>query len=262
MTLGTDKPLSGKRALVTGASRGIGLATTRSLVARGARVAMLARNGGRLEEAAAEFGSATITVEADLLDTGSLGRAFSRAAKEFGGLDILVNNAGISGLSTIEKLGDRELHAETMTNFGGTVACCREAIGLLRAAGGGDIINVSSSAVANPYPFMSIYAATKAAIESFSVALRREVQVDGIRVTVFRPGPTWTNFNEGWDETVQEEAFKAWAEGGYAGLAAAMEPETVGEAIASVASLPVGASMEFFELHPTLRSGQPPELRK
>lgn len=247
---------------MTGASRGIGLATTRALVARGARVAMLARTRARLEEAAAEFGEGALPVEAELTDPASLATAFARAAAELGRLDILVNNAGVSGLSTIEKLDDEALRAEVATNFVATVACCSHAIPLLRASGGGDIINVSSSAVADPYPFMSIYAATKAAVESFSVALRREVQGDGIRVTVFRPGPTWTNFNEGWDEAVQEEAFKVWAEGGYAGLTAAMEPETVGEAIASVAVLPAGASMEFFELHPTARAGQPPELRK
>ncbi len=261
MAAADDKPLAGKTALVTGASRGIGLATTRALLARGARVAMLARNGARLEEAAAEFAGTVITLQADLTEPASLKAAFAKVA-ETTGLDILVNNAGISGLSTIEALDDDGLRAEVMTNFVGTVACCREAIPLLRRAGGGDIINVSSSAVADPYPYMSIYAATKAAVESFSVVLRRELETDGIRVTVFRPGPTWTNFNEGWDPVLQDEALRVWAEKGYAGINGAMEPETVGEAIASVATLPAGASMEFFELHPTGQTGEPPAVRK
>lgn len=254
--------LSGRRAVVTGASRGIGLATARALVARGARVALLARGGKRLEQAAADLGEAATAIRADVSDPDSVRAAFTQVRAKLGGLDILVNNAGMAGLHTVEAASDKELRAQIDTNLLGVVYCARAAIPMLREAGGGDIVNVSSSAVADPYPYLSIYAATKAAVEMFSVALRREVAADGTRVTVFRSGPAWTAFNESWDAETAAKAYQAWEEGGYPGWGGSMDPDVVGGAIAQIVALPKQASTEFFELHPTIHAPSEPQVRK
>ena len=106
----------------------------------------------------------------------------------------------------------------------------------------------------DPYPYLSIYAATKAAVEMFSVALRREIKQDGTRVIVLRLGPSWTTFNERWDPDTADRAFKAWDEGGYAGWDGSMDPLIVGEAIAQALAYPPQAGMDFFEINPTAKA--------
>jgi len=256
------RSLAGATAVVTGASRGIGFAIARSLVGRGAHVALFARNRERLEAAAAELGSSALPVAVDVGDPASVRAGFARVHEARGGLDVLVNNAGIAGLGRIEDITDDDLRREIDTNLLGAVHCSRAAIPLLRAAGGGDIVNVSSSSVADPYPYLSIYAATKAALEMFSVALRREVKADGTRVIVMRLGPSWTTFNEAWDAGAAEKAFAVWQEQGYAGWDGSMDPEIAGESVARALELPPQAGMDYFEIAPTAKAPTEPVERK
>ena len=121
---------------------------------------------------------------------------------------------------------------------------------------------MSSSSVAAPYPYLSIYAATKAAVEMFSVALRREVKADGTRVMVLRLGPSWTQFNEGWKADIADKAFQAWHDGGYPGWDGSMDPAIAGESIARALELPAMAGMDFFEIAPTAKAPTEPEQRK
>jgi len=248
------RSLAGKVAIVTGASRGIGLAAARALAARGMRVAMLARDGAVLRESAAALGDAALPVVADVSDPTSVQGAFSAVHDRFGRLDVLVNNAGMAALARVEDVGDAELRAQVGTNLLGLVYCTRAAIPRLREAGGGDIVNVSSTSVGDPYPFLSIYTATKAAVETLSVALRRETRADGTRVIVLRCGPAWTAFGEKWDPDATQRALQSWATGGYAGLSGAMDPAVVGEAIAHAVALPAQASVELLEIGPTIHA--------
>lgn len=256
------RALAGKVAVVTGASRGIGFATARALVTRGMRVAMLARNAVSLHGAAAALGEAAIPVVADVSDAASVEAAFAQVDARCGRLDVLVNNAGMAALGRVEEVGDADLCAQVGTNLLGLVHCTRAAIPRLREAGGGDIVNVSSSSVKDPYPFLAIYTATKAAVEMLSVALRREVEADGTRVIVLRSGPAWTAFGERWDPEATARALSAWMEGGYAGLGAAMDPAIVGEAIAHAVASPAQAAFEFLEIGPTTRAPGPPDVRR
>jgi NADP-dependent 3-hydroxy acid dehydrogenase YdfG len=258
----TEPSLAGKVAVVTGASRGIGLAIARALARRGARLALIARDAARLREAAASIGAGVLAIAGDIGDPAAVRDAADRIVAHFGRLDILVNNAGLAGLHRIEDATDAELRAQIDTNLLGLVYWTRAAIPHLRAAGGGEILNVSSTSMKDPYPYMGIYSATKAAVESLSVALRREVKADGIRVTVFRCGPTWTGFGDHWDPDTAQRAFQAWAAGGYAGLAGCMDPDVVGEAVAQVLTLPAQACMEIFELDPTIHAPSAPLVRK
>jgi meso-butanediol dehydrogenase/(S,S)-butanediol dehydrogenase/diacetyl reductase len=259
---GQAQSLAGKVAIVTGASRGIGLATATSLAARGVRVAMLARNGSRLGQAATALGDAALPVPADISDPDAVRAAFARVNDQFGRLDILVNNAGMAGLHRVEDATDADLRAQVATNFLGVVYCTREAIPKLREAGGGDIVNISSVSVQDPYPYLSMYAATKAAVETFSVAVRREVKRDGTRVIVLRCGNTWTGFGEAWDAETLARAYQAWVAGGYAGPDGCLDPHVIGEAVAHTVASPVQACVEILEIGPTIHAPSEPPVGK
>ena len=269
----TPRSLAGKTALVTGASRGLGLAITEALVERDVRVAMLARGGnsdgseatnktGKLAEEAARLGEQASAIQADVADPDSVRSAFAEAAKLFDGrLDILVINAGVAELARVEDLADHELTAQLDTNLLGAMYCCREAVPLLRAAEGGDVVMISSTTVNDPYPWMAVYAATKAALENYAVSLRRELAEQGTRVTVLRCGPAWTNFNASWDPERAQVAYQEWEAGGYPGWAGAMDPAVVGLTVARTLELPEQACAELLEIDPTTAAPTEPASR-
>ena len=182
--------LEGKVAVVTGASSGSGLGITQRFVEEGATVAMLARGGERLAQTARDLGPDAIPIVADVGDPNSVGRAFSAIADRFDRLDILVNNAAVYRPCRVELLSDLDVDQQMRTNFAGPVYTCRAAIPLLRAAGGGDIVNTSSESTLHPFPMLSMYVATKAALEAFAVVLAQEVRDDDIRVTTVIQGAT------------------------------------------------------------------------
>ena len=211
--------LDGKVAVVTGASSGSGRGIAKRFFEEGASVEMLARGRERLESAAAEFGERAIPVATDLTDPDSVRAAFAVVDERFGKLDVLINNAAIYRPCAVEKLSDDDIAVQTGTNFLGPVYTCRAAIPLLRAAGGGDIVNVSSEATLDPFPMLSMYVATKAALEMFDRILAEELRDDNIRVTTlvqgtaFGPGGGSTDW--AWDPEHATEAGTMWAERGY-----------------------------------------------
>jgi NAD(P)-dependent dehydrogenase (short-subunit alcohol dehydrogenase family) len=182
--------LEGKVAVVTGASSGSGLGIARRFVEEGATVVMLARGSERLEQTAKDLGAEAIPIVADVGDPGSVGQAFSEIGDRFGRVDILVNNAAVYRPCRVELLSDLDIDQQMRTNFAGPVYTCRAAIPLLRAAGGGDIVNTSSESTLHPFPMLSMYVATKAALEAFAVVLAQEVRDDDIRVTTVIQGGT------------------------------------------------------------------------
>lgn len=250
-------PLAGRTALVTGGSRGLGFAAVEALCAAGARVALLARDERRLAEAAARLGPAALPIVADVAAPGSVREAFATARAAFGRLDALVNNAAIGRLHRLEDASDESLRAQVETNLLGVLHCCREAIPWLRAGGGGDIVNISSDSVRDPFPYLLVYAATKGGVEVFTHGLRRELRPDGIRVTLLRSGPALTSFGEDWEPELAELASRAWQEGGYLGADGVLDPRIVGESLVHALSRPAGAGVEVLELRPS--SGGPGE---
>ena len=180
--------LEGKVAVVTGASSGSGLGIARRFVEEGATVLLLARGGDRLERTAKELGSGAIPCVTDVSDPGSVGRTFAEVGDRFGRIDILVNNAAVYRPCRVELLSDPDIEQQMRTNFAGPVYTCRAAIPLLRAADGGDIVNTSSESTLHPFPMLSMYVATKAALEAFALVLAQEVRDDDIRVTTVIQG--------------------------------------------------------------------------
>ena len=242
--------LAGRVAIVTGASRGIGFAVAQALVAGGARVGMLARSEAPLRAAAARLGAAALAVPADVADPDSVRRAFASVARELGGLDVLVNNAAVAWPRTLEAASDAELTAMIGINLMGPLHCMRAAIPLMRARGGGEIVNVSSESVRHPFPLLGVYAATKAALETLSYAVKRELNVEGIRVTLLRSGAVATaGFASEWSAEELSEAMRLWQAGGYLQfIGTPMPPEVIAESIVHAITRPRGASVDVLEI--------------
>jgi NADP-dependent 3-hydroxy acid dehydrogenase YdfG len=178
---------TGRVAVITGASSGIGEATARALAADGHRVALLARRAGRIQVLADELGGGAIAIEADVTDRDSVVAAADRVQQELGGADILVNNAGVM-LTAPFGSDQREEHRRMIeTNLLGAMTTTEVFLYQLRAHHGGDLVNVSSVAGRVAPAGFAAYAATKWGINGWSEALRVELQPD-IRVMVIEPG--------------------------------------------------------------------------
>jgi NAD(P)-dependent dehydrogenase (short-subunit alcohol dehydrogenase family) len=241
--------LEGKAYVVTGASRGIGHCVARTLIGRGARVALVARNAADVSSAAAELGPKAVPIPADVGDRDAITGAIAQAADVFGGLDGIVNNAGATMVCRVENLTEAAILTQVRVNFLGVVYASQAAIPHLRRNGGGRIVNVTSAIVrhADEFPFLSIYAATKAAAERFAFALREEVKVDNIGVTVVSPGSTDTTFGAAASAEEAQEGLRKWIEMG-SHSDGAMPPDTVAAAIVHCLEVPPGTAFDFVEI--------------
>jgi len=201
--------LAGRVAVVTGGSRGIGLAIGAALLARGADVLITGRAERHLVEArevlerpvaghgtgepAATAGRLE-TAAADVRDPAAVERAMAKAVERFGGLDVLVNNAGIGAFRNVAEQSVEQWRETVDTNLTGVFHCCRAAIPHLRRRGGGWIINISSLAGQNPFAGGAAYCASKAGLNAFSEALMQELRYEDIRVSTIAPGSVRTEF--------------------------------------------------------------------
>lgn len=185
------KKLSGKVAVVTGASKGIGAAIAKEYAALGASVVVnysASKDNAEkiVKEIIAQDGKA-IAIQADVSKSVEVQKLFAKTKEAFGRLDILVNNAGIYKFGTIEEVTEEEFHRQFNINVLGLLLSTREAVKYFDDKGG-NIINISSVISTNPMPGASIYAATKGAVDTITVALSRELAPRKIRVNNIAPG--------------------------------------------------------------------------
>ena len=178
-------------AIVTGCSSGIGLRTAVELARRGDHVYATMRDparAGPLEEAASSAGVSVVVGQLDVTDDGSVARLVDRVSSEEGRIDALVNNAGRGFMGLVEETSDDELHAIFDTNVFGPLRTIRAVLPVMRATGGGRIVNVSSVNGNCPAAFAGPYSATKHALEALTFAMDVELRHEGIRVVVVAPG--------------------------------------------------------------------------
>lgn len=183
-----------RRALVTGASSGIGAAVARLLAAKGYRVALLARRRERLEALASELRDppAHRAIACDVTDPAALARAVEEAGAAFGGLDLVVSNAGIGYRARVADLEPEPLARLVATNLTAPLLLCRAALPHLRRGRSPVLVLVSSVLGRRGYPTQAAYAATKAGICSLGESLRLEWQREGVAVCTLDPGLTRT----------------------------------------------------------------------
>jgi NAD(P)-dependent dehydrogenase (short-subunit alcohol dehydrogenase family) len=185
-------------AIVTGGSKGIGLAIARAFVARGMQVVVSARSDDELERAVPTLGGEghAAGVRADVRDAGDAERLVRETVATFGGLDILVNNAGIGRFANVADMSIEHWRQIIDTNLSGVFHCCHAALPELRRRGGGYIVNISSLAGKNPFVGGAAYCASKAGLNAFSEALMQEVRHENIRVSYVMPGSVATGFGD------------------------------------------------------------------
>ena len=188
-----DLQLNGQVAVVTGASQGIGLAITRTLLEEGMRVVAASRRSSPELDALD-----VVHVPVDLLAPDAPAEVIARALETYGRLDAVVNNAGgpVPG-SPLPHAGfltrdDADWHGIFELNLHATVRVCRAALPVLVNAGGGVIVNVSSANARQPSPFNGEYSAAKAALTNLGQALSEEFAPQGVRVNTVSPGPVLT----------------------------------------------------------------------
>jgi NADP-dependent 3-hydroxy acid dehydrogenase YdfG len=191
--LSTDQN-TGRVAVITGASSGIGEATARALAADGHRLALLARRADRIQALADELGNGAIAIEADVTDRDSIVAAAERVQRELGGADILVNNAGVMLLAPFTSDQKAEIRQMVEVNLLGAMTATEVFLDQLRD-GGGDLVNLSSVAGRTARPGNAVYAATKWGMNGWSESLRQELQPD-IRVMVIEPGAVATELTD------------------------------------------------------------------
>lgn len=196
------RDLAGSVVAVTGATAGIGRATARLLIERGARVALLGRRQSRLHELVDELGDERVaTLCGDVADPETNRRLVAIAVERFGTLDSMVANAGIGTYGGIMDMSDEEIERMSATNFLGTVWSVRAAVPVMRAHGGGDLVILSSVAGLRGGATEAVYAATKFAQVGLAGSIDRELRTEGIRVTTICPAAVSTEFAMGTGRT-------------------------------------------------------------
>lgn len=240
--------LGGRVIAVVGASAGIGRATAECFLARGATVVLLARGKERLDEMATQLGDRAVPIAMDMADPNSVRAAFAAIASRFGKLDALLNVAGVARATLIEDATDEDIAYVAGINFLGPIYTTRAAIPLLRNAGGGDIINVSSEVTLDHLPFMTLYSSTKGGLEAFCRDMNRELKAEKIRVSAFVVGRTRTEFsptNIGTDTAAMREV---WDASGYSSRISGsvpMEPSEVADVLAFMVTRPLGLMLDL-----------------
>jgi NADP-dependent 3-hydroxy acid dehydrogenase YdfG len=231
--------LDSQTALVTGATRGIGLAIARALAAEGCNLILTGRDEAALRRVSRELASARIKVLAhacDVRNPESVDDLFRAARKQFRRLDILINNAGIAHANlTVDKLPLPLWKDVIDTNLTGMFLVTQGALGLMKR--GGTIVNNLSIAANRVFAGSAAYIASKHGALGFSNALREESRSKGIRVIALLPGATDTEiWNTFWPEAPRKKM---------------MTPATIAEAVIHAITLPPNATVETLEILPT-----------
>tara|TARA_B110000444_G_C18689478_1_gene523583 strand:- start:79 stop:876 length:798 start_codon:yes stop_codon:yes gene_type:complete len=241
--------------VVTGASKGFGLAIVKALLAEGANVGMTARNKHTLDAVIADLNTdQVIGISADVADFEAMKSAIKQIKEHFGGLNGLINNAGLSRPGLVEDLDEADLMLQVNTNFIGTVLSCKAAIPLLKGEKNPRIINISSATAwhMDEIYHMSIYGATKAAVERFSRDLYIEMHADNIGVTCIRPGAAMTNFADEFDVDKATVAVNATIDA-LPYMRSGMEAAHVAQAVVQTLSYPAGVAVDLLEIRPNQR---------
>lgn len=241
---------TGKVALVTGASSGIGEAAALALAQAGAMVAVTGRRADRLDALVAKIEAAAgralalpgdVAVEADAI------KSVADTVKQWGRIDILVNSAGVNEAGGVETLDLDKWRKVIDINLMGTIYTCAAAFPHMKAQGGGDIINISSTSGRRSAGAFASYSTSKFGVTGFTEALRQEGGSVGIRVSIVEPGATETEIADSisdpqWSAAIRQHVSKDGA----------MQPSDIADAIMFIVALPKRANVSQILIRPTI----------
>ncbi len=196
--------LTGKVAVITGASSGIGEATARLLAKEGVSVVLVARRKDRIDALAAELGESALAIATDVADLVAVQAMIAQVEARFGGIDLLFNNAGMGINGPFAATDPADWKTQIDANLYGVLNCTHAALPLMQGRAGAMISIVSSVGGRYGIAGWSVYNATKFAVVGFADALRKEIGEQGIRVSLIEPGSVWTE----WGHNVPEETMR------------------------------------------------------
>ncbi len=228
--------LDGKTALITGASRGIGLEITRALASEGARLILVARNRQTLAPVARQFSGTVLSMPVDITKPGDVRRLFAAVRKQVRRLDILINNAGVFTYKPFAKTTLEDWRRNIETNLTSLFLTTRAALPLLKRSRG-DVVNILSISSRIAFANCSAYAAAKFGALGLTGVLRRELNAEGIRVMAVLPGMTDTSMKGEFDFPVRSEDL--------------LQPEDVAAAVLSALLQSRRATVEEILLRPS-----------
>jgi NAD(P)-dependent dehydrogenase (short-subunit alcohol dehydrogenase family) len=232
--------LSGKIAVVTGGTRGIGRAIAERLLRAGASVAICGRKRESVDRAvdAMKILGTIFGEPADVTSVEEVGKFFRSVDARLGGVDILVNNAGEGVFRKVAEMTPEEWHRNIDLNLNGAFYCAHEALAFFRKRGGGSIINISSLAGKNAFSGGAGYNASKFGLNGFSEALMLDHRYDNVRVSYIMPGSVDTDFS---GVPGAKSSGAGWK----------IAPEDVAEAVALVLSMPARTNISRIEMRPS-----------
>jgi NADP-dependent 3-hydroxy acid dehydrogenase YdfG len=250
-----SKSMDGKVAVIAGASMGVGRATAIRLAEDGATVVLLARRKLLLDEVVELIGPSAVPIVTDVTNSHEVRSAFEQIATQFGYIDVLINSAGASRIRLIEEASDDDIAVTVNTNIVAAIYTTRSAIPLLRAAGGGDIMNISSEITLDDMPMMTLYATTKNGLNGFTKAMGKELRRDGIRVTLVILGAVAdTGIHENFGPGDLEKAWPLWEADGYLTRMSGtqlLKPATVADVLHDVITRPREVMMDVVHVRPS-----------
>ena len=233
-------PLTGRAAVVTGASRGIGLATARALATAGARVIMLARTAAELDARAAEIGAHAIPIACDVTDDNAIAAAARRTQDVLGRApDILVNNAGAFGLAEVDRTEPAEFERTIAVNLVAPFHFVHTFLPAMRERGAGWIVTIGSIADRVAFPQNGAYAASKFGLRALHEVMRAELRGTGVRTILISPGPVDTPL---WDPIGPE------TRPGFTPRAAMLGADAVADAVLYAVTRPAAVNIDELRL--------------
>ena len=239
--------------VITGASSGIGAATAAVMASAGYPVALGARRVDKLDEVAAaigEHGGKGSVAPLDLTDPESVTEFAAQVTADLGEIEAVVSNAGLVAPGAIVAVDTDRMAREIDLNILGAHRLVRAFLPGMLERQRGDLVLVSSDVAVRARPFMAAYATSKWGLEGMAHALQMETEGTGVRVSIVRPGPTWSEMGGDWDADAAADVLNAWVKFGLARHPRFLKPEAIANAITTVVSAPRGVHINLMEVSP------------
>jgi NADP-dependent 3-hydroxy acid dehydrogenase YdfG len=240
-------------AVISGASSGIGAAAALSLARAGFPVALGARRVEKCAEIVEEIrteGGEAVAHPLDVTDATSV-EAFAKAVTaDLGDIEVLVSNAGRVAPGIVHEVETERFAAEIDLNLVGAQRLVRAFVPGMVERKRGDVVLVSSDVAVRARPFMSSYAAGKWGLEGMAHAMQMELEGTGVRASIVRPGPTWSEMGTDWDDEEAAAVLTGWVKFGLARHPHFLKPAALADAIRTIVTAPRGVHLNLIEVNP------------